>query len=177
VNQFTADTLNSALLVARMEQAASPSRLRELTAALARGDDAAWSEFHRDYGPGIFRYLLGGVNESRDPRTKLLAETLHGDWADGPAATMALRAAAHARRRRAVRGATAALGVAAMVAVFVFAFATRRPRPPLAPTVAAPAKPGYEIISDDELIALLKDRPLLVLPQENGAKRIVLLDR
>ena len=32
--------------------------LRRLTDGLARGDDAAWSEFNRSYGPAIFRQLL-----------------------------------------------------------------------------------------------------------------------
>ena len=68
-------TLNSALLIARMEQAASPSRLRELTSALARGDDAAWSEFHRDYGPGIFRYLLAGTHGDYDLAAEALQQT------------------------------------------------------------------------------------------------------
>lgn len=67
--------LNSALLIARMEQAASPSRLRELTAALARGDDAAWAEFHRDYGPGLFRYLLGGTRGDYDLAAEALQQT------------------------------------------------------------------------------------------------------
>jgi DNA-directed RNA polymerase specialized sigma24 family protein len=33
--------------------------LFELTTRLARGDDKAWMEFHREYGPQIFRRLLG----------------------------------------------------------------------------------------------------------------------
>ena len=67
--------LNSALLISRMEQAASPSRLRELTAALAQGDDAAWAEFHRDYGPGIFRYLLAGTRGDYDLAAEALQQT------------------------------------------------------------------------------------------------------
>lgn len=35
--------------------------LRELTAALARGDDQAWHRFHREYGPRLFRSLLGAT--------------------------------------------------------------------------------------------------------------------
>lgn len=53
--------LNAATCAARMESAAAPSPLRELTSGLARGDDAAWSEFHRDYGPGLFRQLLAAT--------------------------------------------------------------------------------------------------------------------
>jgi RNA polymerase sigma-70 factor (ECF subfamily) len=37
---------------------ADTSLLRALTTALARGNDAAWEQFHREFGPGIFRQLL-----------------------------------------------------------------------------------------------------------------------
>ena len=50
--------LNPALLAAGMEPGNPPSRLQALTSGLAQGDDRAWSEFHRDYGAGLFRYLL-----------------------------------------------------------------------------------------------------------------------
>ncbi len=122
------------------------------------------------------------MNDSSDPRTKLLVEALHGDWADGPAAAMARRAAAHARQRRAAGRTLATLGaVATLVAAILVAQSRRTPAPapiathPLPPAVAT--HPGYEIISDDELVALLRDRPLLVLPEQNGEKKIVLLDR
>lgn len=75
MNIPVSSTLNSALLVARMEQAASPLRLRELTGALARGDDGAWAEFHRDYGPGLFRYLLGGTRGDYDLAAEALQHT------------------------------------------------------------------------------------------------------
>ena len=70
-----ASSLKNPLLIALMEQAASPSRLRELSNALARGDDAAWSEFHRDFGPGIFRYLLGGTRGDYDLAAEALQQT------------------------------------------------------------------------------------------------------
>jgi RNA polymerase sigma-70 factor (ECF subfamily) len=60
------------LALVRKEQTAPPTRLRALTAALARGDDLAWREFHRDYGPALFRYLLGGTRGDYD----LAAEAL-----------------------------------------------------------------------------------------------------
>ena len=75
MNLPASTALNSALLIARMEQAESPSRLRELTSALARGDDAAWAEFHRDYGPGLFRYLLGGTRGNYDLADEALQQT------------------------------------------------------------------------------------------------------
>jgi len=121
------------------------------------------------------------MNDAPDDRERLLAETLHGDWTGGPAGAMPRRAAAYARRRHAVRRASLALAAAATVAaVFLFVQRAHSPLTPSAPPVAVvppSAHPGYEIISDDELVATLRDRPLLVLPQENGTKKIVLLDR
>jgi RNA polymerase sigma-70 factor (ECF subfamily) len=49
-----------------MEQADPPSPLHELTSGLARGDDAAWVRFHRDYGPGLFRQLLANACGDHD---------------------------------------------------------------------------------------------------------------
>jgi hypothetical protein len=116
-----------------------------------------------------------------DNRTRLLAETLEGEWTAGPAATMARRAAAHARRRRTIRRASVVLTSGALIATLLMV--SRRAPAPVAPLPArvamapAVAPLGYEIISDEELLATLRDRPLLVLPQENGAKKIVVLDR
>ena len=115
------------------------------------------------------------MNDPRDKRTRLLAETLHGDWTGGPAAEMAQRAAAHARRRRASQRTTLVITAAAVVGAVIFA--GHRPRSAVPPPPTSVAQRGYEIISDDELVAQLRDRPLLVLPQENGAPKIVLLDR
>lgn len=56
-----ASPLHAAALPARMESAPASPRLRELTTALAQGDDAAWAEFHRDYGPALFRQLLAAT--------------------------------------------------------------------------------------------------------------------
>ncbi len=67
-----ASPLNAARYAARMDSAAASASLHDLTAALARGDDAAWAEFHRDFGPAIFRYLLGGTRGDYD----LAAEAL-----------------------------------------------------------------------------------------------------
>jgi len=53
-----ASSLNAVTWPTRMEPSAAPSALSVLTSGLARGDDAAWTQFHRDHGPGIFRRLL-----------------------------------------------------------------------------------------------------------------------
>ncbi len=58
-----------------MEPAPSPSPLRELTAGLARGDDAAWAQFHRDYGPQIFRHLLAAAWGDHDLANEALQQT------------------------------------------------------------------------------------------------------
>lgn len=54
---------------------AEASSLRQLTIALARGDDAAWMEFHRIYGPGIFRSLLGATRGNHDLASEALQLT------------------------------------------------------------------------------------------------------
>jgi hypothetical protein len=44
----------------------------------------------------------------------------------------------------------------------------------IAPTPVAVR--GYEIISDDELLAQLQDQPVLVVKRANGTREITLLD-
>src|SRR4051812_13997020 len=53
--------LSAASCPPRMESPTAPSPLSALTAGLARGDDAAWGEFHREYGRGLFRQLLAAT--------------------------------------------------------------------------------------------------------------------
>lgn len=116
--------------------------------------------------------------DSSDSRRRLLADTFQDSWNEGPAAGMAQRAAAHARRRRRQR--KAVVGSSLLAAAFVLVWSLRHPQPTRQDTpvqaTAAPS-PAYEIISDDEMQALLADRPVLVLPRENHAPQIVLLDR
>ena len=113
---------------------------------------------------------------SSDARRRLLADTLQDDWSEGPAAAMAQRAAAHARQRRRLRRAVVGSGL--LAAAFTLAWSLRHSPsaepPPPAQTIAR--APGYEIISDDEMQALLGNRPVLVLPRENHAPQIVLLE-
>jgi RNA polymerase sigma-70 factor (ECF subfamily) len=76
VNPLATSVPNPALLVARMEQAAPPSpELLRLTTALARGDDVAWSQFHREYGPAIFRQLLAATRGDHDLASEALQQT------------------------------------------------------------------------------------------------------
>lgn len=134
------------------------------------------------------------MTDRPDQRARLLAETFHEDWAAGPAAAFARAAAGRARARRRLRTTASAAGVAALLAVFAFVLnPSRAPAPLAAPRVAAnraePAPPasvkhpepastarGYEIISDEQLLAQLRDRPLLVVQRPNGSRQITLLE-
>jgi RNA polymerase sigma factor (sigma-70 family) len=74
VNLSTADSLNLALLTTSVQQTASPSPLLVLTAGLAHGEDAAWEQFHREYGPEIFRQLLALTRGDHDLATEALQQ-------------------------------------------------------------------------------------------------------
>lgn len=118
-----------------------------------------------------------------DKNAKLLAETFHEDWATGRAAGYAMAAAAQVRRRRRIRAALATSGVAVAIALTAILTAHRRLSPVPATlnvavnrTAPQPNPRGYEIISDDQLIAQLHDRPLLVVQKKNGTRQIVLLE-
>jgi hypothetical protein len=114
------------------------------------------------------------MNESQK-RTQLIADAIHGEWSTGTAGDFARRAAAQARRRRKLRRTLAgSAGTVALIAL-ILTIARHRSMPsPNAPVAAA--RPAYEIISDDELISSLRDRPLLVLPKENGSREVRILD-
>ncbi|CAN5606844.1 N/A [soil metagenome] len=58
-----------------MERSASPSPLLALTTGLARGDDHAWDDFHREYGPEIFRYLLAAARGDADLADEALQQS------------------------------------------------------------------------------------------------------
>ena len=66
--------VNAATFPTRTEPAAAPSPLRDLTSGLSRGDDAAWSEFHRDYGPALFRQLLAATRGDHDTASEALQQ-------------------------------------------------------------------------------------------------------
>jgi hypothetical protein len=120
------------------------------------------------------------MNNSTDPNAKLLADAFHDDWATGPAAGFARHAAARARRRRQVRRVLFTAGAAAMIGAVGFVAWDRRV-PAGGPDVASSSAPpratprGYEVISDEQLIAQLRDRPLLVVKNTDGTREIVLL--
>src|SRR5687768_14739777 len=100
---------------------------------------------------------------SRDRKDdRLLADTFHENWESGVPAQFARAAAAHARNRRRRRHALGSITAIAAVVVFVF-HDKSQPSPPLAPAPSTAANVaatrGYEIISDAELLAQLRDRP------------------
>jgi hypothetical protein len=113
------------------------------------------------------------MNEKPDSRTRLLADLFHENWAEGPPATAALRAAASARRRRARQRLFLTTG--AMAAVLALALTRPASKPAVRPAAAARAA-AYEIISDDELLADVSDRPLFATRASDGAREIVVLD-
>lgn len=67
-------SLNASLLAARMEHPASPAPLLALTTALAQGDDAVWAQFHREYGPRMFRQLLAATRGDHDLASEALQQ-------------------------------------------------------------------------------------------------------
>lgn len=119
------------------------------------------------------------MNRKYDRDAKLLAELFHDDWTEGPAAGYARKAAAAARRRRQLP--RALLGGAAATAAGAAAFwlampSSRQPLPAAAPAIAPPIARAFEIISDDELLVELRDRPVLVVTKADGTREITLLD-
>jgi RNA polymerase sigma factor (sigma-70 family) len=63
------------LIPAEKQGEASAADLGRLTLALARGDDDAWLEFHRVYGPSIFRQLLALTRGDHDLAKDALQQT------------------------------------------------------------------------------------------------------
>jgi hypothetical protein len=119
------------------------------------------------------------MNDSPDNNAKLIAEAFHGEWSDGAPATFARLAAAHARRRRRLRRVAATAGACAIIAVISLIASRNRlvSERPIEPMLESrPVARSYEIISDDELLQRLRDRPLLVVKTQNGRNQFVLLE-
>jgi hypothetical protein len=120
------------------------------------------------------------MNKSTRKDERLLAETFHENWESGATAQFARAAAAHARHRRRTRQVLASAGTVATLALAIFV-TRERVRPP-AVALAVPAaattaaQRGYEIISDDELLAQLRDLPVLAVQKANGTREVVVLE-
>jgi hypothetical protein len=108
----------------------------------------------------------------RQERDRLLADVLSkDDWESGPLAQAALVAARCVRRRRAMRRGIAvgcATVLIAAAAIETVRFTAPPPKPDARSTAVAAAPGSLEIISDDELVALLSDRPVLLVKDEDG---------
>jgi hypothetical protein len=112
-------------------------------------------------------------------REQLLAETFHGDWSSGPVSLFASRAAAAARRRRSIK--SLALGSGTTLLVLAAVFVTAHRTPPVTHNTRIAVRPvpapAYETISDAQLLALVNDRPLLLIQNDSdSARTIVALD-
>ena len=106
-------------------------------------------------------------------KDRLLAD-LYAQWEHGPVAGAARMAARTLRRRRRTR--RAIVGAAAVVVIALFwtnFFAGRLPAPGMDRVATATA---LEIISDAELLTLLRDRPILAIRDRGGIAAIVWLD-
>jgi len=100
-------------------------------------------------------------------KDQLLTDTLtHGEGE-----RFALAAAARARRRQAVK--QFGLGAGTLAAALAVWLATQAPQPVARPALAA--TPAYEIISDAELLAQLKDQPVLVIKDQERITSVVFL--
>ena len=90
---------------------------------------------------------------------------------NGEGDSFALAAAAHARRRQAAK--KLGLGAGTTAAALALWFAARPLKPVAGP--AAAAIPAYEIISDAELLAQLKDQPVLLVKEHERITSVVFL--
>lgn len=103
-------------------------------------------------------------------REQLLADALGENRGED----FARVAAARVRRQRVARQLGAAAGVACLLAA-AFTFRPQPAVPQNDMAVAAPS-PTLEIISDQELLAQLKDQPVLILKDDNRITGVVFLD-
>jgi RNA polymerase sigma factor (sigma-70 family) len=72
VPHSAASSLNAPLVVSPTVPIAPSPPLHVLTTALARGDDVAWAQFHREYGPALFRQLLAATHGDHDLASEAL---------------------------------------------------------------------------------------------------------
>jgi hypothetical protein len=117
------------------------------------------------------------MNDSESDKAKLLADAFYDDWSTGAPLHYARAAAKFARRRRATRHAVAATSVVIAAAALVLGVGMhlRARSSPRSPERLAGSRQNYEIISDTELLAQVRDRPLLALRDSNRITKVILL--
>jgi hypothetical protein len=114
--------------------------------------------------------------KNRRPRdSNLLADLFHEDWNGGRAVGFARNAAAHVRRRRRLQRALAAAALVFIAIALRFSFVHQESASSFGGVVADTNPSGYQVISTNQLLSQLHDRPFLVV--ERGiASKVVLLD-
>jgi hypothetical protein len=118
------------------------------------------------------------MSKHEDNESKLLADVFHDDWQNGPAGGFARRAAARARCQSRVRHALPVAAACALAVAIGLIVKREHPAPSLPDEGGVQQKisgRGYDVISDEELLTQLRDRPLLVVRKENGTREFVLL--
>ena len=75
MNPAVTATYPTRLISAKKEGEESSAELHRLTTALARGEDDAWSQFNRTYGPAVFRQLLALTRGDHDLAKEALQRT------------------------------------------------------------------------------------------------------
>lgn len=75
MNPAVTATFPTRLIPAEAQGPAPARDLPRLTAAMARGEDEAWAEFNRTYGPAIFRQLLALTRGDHDLANDALQRT------------------------------------------------------------------------------------------------------
>src|SRR5262249_599745 len=120
--------------------------------------------------------LSPAMNERRHRESKLFAETFHPAWSDGETAQFARTAAARARLRRGLRRAATIAGAAALVIAVGIMIAARKSSVSMTVVRQTAAPRAFDLVSDDEFLVQLRDRPLLVVKTRDGGNQFVLLD-
>lgn len=114
-----------------------------------------------------------------DESAQLLTGVYHDDWAGGVTADFARQAATMARQRQARRKRHFATTLAIAAATALLLSVNHQSDPSVIsklPSEAPPAEiPGYEIISDEQLVAELRDQAILIIPNGEGGTKIVIV--
>ncbi len=115
-------------------------------------------------------------NSRSERETELLADLFHENWDTGKAVYYARQAAVLVRRRRLVKTSLAATALVTLLAALFWPVVRERsiPRERMAKD-PAPVQRNYEIITTDQLLNQLRDRPILVVKEGRAGKKVILL--